>query len=41
MGGIDSPQAARAMLDAGADLIQIYTGLVYRGPHLPRLLSQL
>jgi dihydroorotate dehydrogenase len=41
VGGIDSPQSARAMLDAGADLIQIYTGLIYRGPRLPRLLSQL
>jgi dihydroorotate dehydrogenase len=41
VGGIDSAQSARAMLDAGADLIQLYTGLVYRGPRLPRLLSQL
>jgi dihydroorotate dehydrogenase len=34
VGGIDSPAAARAMRAAGADLIQIYTGLVYRGPSL-------
>ena len=34
VGGIDSPAAARAMRAAGADLIQLYTGLVYRGPSL-------
>ncbi|MGA3159285.1 MAG: quinone-dependent dihydroorotate dehydrogenase [Steroidobacteraceae bacterium] len=34
VGGIDSPQAALAMRAAGADLIQIYTGLIYRGPAL-------
>jgi dihydroorotate dehydrogenase len=34
VGGIDSPQAALAMRAAGADLIQLYTGLVYRGPSL-------
>lgn len=34
VGGIDAPQAAIAMRAAGADLIQLYTGLVYRGPHL-------
>jgi dihydroorotate dehydrogenase len=33
-GGIDSPQAALEMRAAGADLIQIYTGLIYRGPTL-------
>jgi dihydroorotate dehydrogenase len=34
VGGIDSPEAALAMRNAGADLIQVYTGLVYRGPSL-------
>ena len=33
-GGIGSGADARARLDAGADLIQIYTGLVYAGPAL-------
>ena len=33
-GGIDSAAAAVAALQAGADLIQIYTGLIYRGPKL-------
>jgi dihydroorotate dehydrogenase len=31
VGGIDSPDAAWAKMAAGADLIQIYTGLVYEG----------
>lgn len=34
VGGIDSPQNAREKLDAGADLIQIYSGMVYKGPGL-------
>ncbi|MAL18813.1 MAG: dihydroorotate dehydrogenase (quinone) [Balneola sp.] len=34
VGGIDSPQAAFDKLEAGANLIQIYTGLVYEGPGL-------
>jgi dihydroorotate dehydrogenase len=33
-GGIDDAASARAMLDAGANLVQIYTGLVYEGPFL-------
>lgn len=35
-GGIMSPAQARAMLLAGASLIQLYTGLVYEGPSLLR-----
>jgi len=34
VGGILSGDDARAKLDAGADLVQIYTGLIYRGPEL-------
>jgi dihydroorotate dehydrogenase len=34
VGGIDSPAEARARLEAGASLVQLYTGLVYRGPTL-------
>jgi dihydroorotate dehydrogenase len=33
-GGISSPTGAQKMLDAGAVLIQVYTGLVYQGPGL-------
>jgi dihydroorotate dehydrogenase len=36
VGGVDSPAAARRLVDAGARLVQIYTGLVYRGPALVR-----
>lgn len=34
VGGIMSPDDAKRRLDMGATLIQIYTGLVYRGPGL-------
>jgi dihydroorotate dehydrogenase len=34
VGGIMGPEDARAKLDAGAILIQLYTGLVYEGPGL-------
>jgi dihydroorotate dehydrogenase len=33
-GGIMSGADARAKFDAGASLVQIYSGLVYRGPRL-------
>ncbi|MGQ0612631.1 MAG: quinone-dependent dihydroorotate dehydrogenase [Planctomycetaceae bacterium] len=36
VGGIDSAAEARARLDAGADLLQVYTALVFRGPGLVR-----
>jgi len=36
VGGIFGPTDAQEKLDAGATLIQLYTGLVYRGPGLPR-----
>ena len=34
VGGIMSGDEARARIDAGAALVQLYTGLVYRGPAL-------
>jgi dihydroorotate oxidase A (EC 1.3.3.1) len=34
VGGITGVSQARAMLDAGASLIQLYTGLIYHGPQL-------
>jgi dihydroorotate dehydrogenase len=36
VGGVMSPHDARAMLDAGASLVQIYTGMIYQGPTLAR-----
>ena len=34
VGGIMSRDDGQAMFDAGATLLQIYTGYVYRGPAL-------
>lgn len=34
VGGVLSGEDARAKLQAGADLVQLYTGLIYRGPAL-------
>jgi dihydroorotate dehydrogenase len=36
VGGVSSAADAAAMFAAGADLIQVYTGLIYRGPGLVR-----
>jgi dihydroorotate dehydrogenase len=36
VGGIMSAEDALRMLDAGASLVQLYTGLIYRGPRLLR-----
>ena len=33
-GGIDSAKAAEERLEAGATLVQVYTGLIYKGPQL-------
>ncbi|MBE6230748.1 MAG: quinone-dependent dihydroorotate dehydrogenase [Bacteroidales bacterium] len=34
VGGIMSPEDAKEMLDAGASLVEIYTGFIYEGPGL-------
>lgn len=34
VGGIGSAEAARERVGAGADLLQLYTGFIYRGPRL-------
>ena len=36
VGGIMTPQDALAKLDAGATLVQVYTGMIYAGPGLVR-----
>ena len=33
-GGVMAPADAQALLDAGASLIQLYTGFIYAGPAL-------
>lgn len=39
-GGIMSAADAREKIEAGASLVQIYSGLIYRGPHLVREIGQ-
>ena len=39
-GGILSVEDAQAKLDAGAKLVQLYSGLIYRGPQLVRDISK-
>lgn len=34
VGGLMTPEDVKAMLDAGADLVQLYTGYIYHGPRL-------
>lgn len=40
-GGVMSADSAREKLEAGASLVQIYTGFVYRGPDLIREISRI
>jgi len=40
VGGIDSPKAAKEKLEAGATLVQIYSGLVYQGPGLVKRINK-
>lgn len=40
VGGIASADAAREKLDAGASLVQVYTGLVYAGPGLVKAINR-
>ena len=39
VGGVGKPADVRAMLDAGADLVQVYSALIYQGPALVRTLA--
>jgi dihydroorotate dehydrogenase len=40
VGGIEDVASADEKLDAGATLIQIYTGMIYRGPFFPAVLAR-
>lgn len=40
VGGINSFETALKMLQAGADLLQIYTGLIYEGPALVKRINR-
>jgi len=39
-GGIDTPDRARQMLDAGADLLEAFTAFIYQGPTWPGLMNR-
>ena len=41
IGGITSPETALAKIEAGASLIQLYTGLIYEGPGLISRIAEL
>ncbi|WP_372762218.1 quinone-dependent dihydroorotate dehydrogenase [Pseudoalteromonas sp.] len=36
VGGIDDAESAKEKITAGADLVQVYTGFIYKGPKLVR-----
>ena len=38
-GGVHEPEHARDLLSAGADLVQVDTGLIYTGPGLPKRIN--
>ena len=40
VGGIHSAKDAKEKLDAGADLIQIFTGFIYEGPELVKRINK-
>jgi dihydroorotate dehydrogenase len=40
VGGIVEPSDATRLFDAGASLVQVYTGLIYRGPGLIRTINR-
>ena len=40
VGGVDSGQAAYDKFIAGADLIQLYTGMVFKGPNVAGIIKK-
>ncbi len=40
VGGVDDTESAAEKFRAGADLIQLYTGLIYQGPNLPNTITR-
>jgi len=39
-GGVSTADDARRMLDAGASLLQLYTGFIYQGPAIARQIAR-
>ena len=40
VGGVDSANTAWSKIAAGADMVQLYTGLIYEGPSLVRRIKE-
>lgn len=40
VGGVDSAETALTKIEAGADLVQLYTGMIYQGPTLAQRILQ-
>lgn len=40
VGGVDRPERARELLDAGCTAVQLYSGLIYQGPLLPSRINR-
>ncbi|MEX0322145.1 MAG: quinone-dependent dihydroorotate dehydrogenase [Puniceicoccaceae bacterium] len=40
VGGIECPETAGAMVDNGASLVQLYTGMIYRGPFVAKTIAR-
>jgi dihydroorotate dehydrogenase len=40
VGGVDSGATALAKIEAGADLVQLYTGMIYRGPGIANAINR-
>ncbi|QBK32210.1 quinone-dependent dihydroorotate dehydrogenase [Roseitalea porphyridii] len=40
VGGVDGPETALGKIEAGADLVQLYTGMIYRGPTIARRICE-
>lgn len=40
VGGIDSVESAGEKIDAGASMVQLYTGIIYRGPFFAKILAK-
>ena len=40
VGGVDSGQSAFEKITAGADAVQLYTGMVYKGPGIVKIIKK-
>ncbi|MGL4598563.1 MAG: quinone-dependent dihydroorotate dehydrogenase, partial [Bacteroidia bacterium] len=40
VGGVHTPEDALEKLEAGASLVQVYTGFIYEGPAIAKRMNQ-